>query len=339
MKNNSFKEIAQALKTAQTILLFPHINADGDAIGSGVALCKALRLLGKDCYILMCESVPENFRFTDTHRDKDESYFTDNLNIFDHIDVAMCVDCGELNRFPDREDVFNRGRVKICLDHHDTSKGIFDLNYIDSNASATGILAFHLIKELGIIGDKEIGEAIFLAITTDTGNFQYSNTNKECHEVMAKLYDWGIDANKVSVAIYENVRWEKYMVQACAMENCRLIMRNGDEAKENSKLMGALAFIDMDTLDKLGALPEETDDIVESLRSIKDVEIAVFLKEKENNVIRVSMRAKTEANVAEIAKKHGGGGHVKAAGCTLYMALEEAVSVMTEAVKEALNKL
>lgn len=335
MKNNSLKEIAKVLKNAETIVLYPHVNPDGDTIGSSSALCKALRKLGKTCYILMKENLPDNMAFTDQNPLKvGPSYFINEVDSLEVVDVSMCLDCGELGRFPDRIDEFKKGTTSICIDHHDTSKGNFDYNYIDSKSAATGALVFDLIKELKVEMDAEMGEALFLAITTDTGNFQYSNTDKKCHEIMAELYDIGVDVNKVSTAIYENVRPEKYLVLAHAMNNLRLISYD-----ENSQPLAAMAHIDLKTLKNLEALPEETDDIVEKLRSIKGVEIGVFLKEKETGVIRVSMRAKSKGNVAEIAKKFNGGGHVKAAGCTLYMTMDEAIKVMTDKVREALKNL
>lgn len=323
MKNNTFKEIANALKDAKTVLLYPHVGIDGDAVGSCVALCKALRGMGKSCYALYKEDIPMNLQFMT------RDYFTSDINIIsdEELDVSMAVDCGEYDRFVDFKDKFDKANTTICIDHHGTSKGIADLNYIDANASAAGVLVFDLIKTMGIKKDKEIGEAIFAAITTDTGNFQYSNTSKHCHEIMTELYDWEIDVNRVSVEIYENERPEKLKIANVAVDNLRLI----------SGGKGAVSFVSYDDLERIGVKAGETDSIVQSLRSICGVEIAAFLKEKEPNVVRVSYRAKSVANVAELAMLHEGGGHVKSAGCTLYTSLEEAVEIISKDIESALK--
>ena len=323
MKNNTFKEIADVLKDAKTVLLYPHVGIDGDAVGSCVAICKTLRNMGKTCYALYNEDLPMNLQFMT------RDYFTNDKDIIDdsNLDVSMAIDCGGYDRFVDFKDKFNKAKVTICVDHHGTSTGIADYNYIDKDASAAGVLVFDLLKEMGIESDKEIGEALFAAITTDTGNFQYSNTSKRCHEIMAELYDWGIDVNRVSVEIYENERPEKLKIANVAMDNLEMIA-NGQ---------GVVAYVSYDDLKRLGVLAGETDPIVQTLRSIRGVEIAAFLKEKEPNVIRVSYRAKLNANVSDLAVLHNGGGHVKAAGCTLYTSLEEAIEIIKRDIEDALR--
>ncbi len=332
--NNSLKEIAEALKGASKVLIFPHVSPDGDAIGSAAALCRGLRLMGKEAYILVDEELPDNLSFLNERglESTGKRYCSLDQGILgEDIDVSICVDCGELSRFPKRAETFEKGKLKISVDHHATSKPTFDLNYIDSHAAATGEIMFFLLKELGIKADKEIGEAVFTAINTDTGKFQYANTNKNCHLIMAELYDWGIDARQVSSLVYESVRLEKLRINNAAMESCEIL-----EGKEHK---AALAFVSQKQQEEIGVKPSETEEVVDILRSIQGVDIAVFLKEKEAGLIRVSMRAKGWGNVAEIAQKFGGGGHVKAAGCTLYMSLDEAVATMKREVKEVLGKL
>lgn len=330
MNNNTFREIAEQLEKAESILLFPHINIDGDAMGSCAAVCKALRIMGKQCWILIDEELPRNLQFMD------KNYCTFDQNIFpEGADVSMCIDCSEEKRFPQRAEAFNKGKVKLCIDHHGTSQPICDYNYIDGDSPAAGVLVYSLLKELGFGSglrygtDAEMGEAIFAAITTDTGNFQYSNTNKACHEICADLYDWGIDANMVSVEIYENMRIQKLQVTIRSLENIQLIAGG----------LGAITWISKADTDEIGSMPDETESVIEQLRAISGVEIACFAKEKEPGVIRVSFRAKRKGNVAAIAQKFNGGGHIKAAGATLYMPLEEAVKALTEEIEKAAAEL
>ena len=323
MANNTFKEIAEVLLKAEKILIYPHINADGDAVGSAAALCHTLRRLGKTAYVLIEEQLPANLRFMD------KGYFTFDEKVIEQPDVSVCVDCGDFGRFPMRREKFLSARTTVCVDHHGTTQNFCDYNYVDSAAAATGELIYALIKEMVPEADVETGEAIFAAITTDTGNFQYSNTTKNCHLIVAELYDLGVDTNKVSVEIYENERQEKLMITTKALSTLE-IFGGG---------CGAIAHLTLEDMKEIGAEPFETDGVIQKLRSISGVEYAALVKEKEPGVIRVSMRAKRRGNVATIASELGGGGHVKAAGCTLNMPLDEAVNLVKSKLSEAIKEL
>ncbi len=307
--NNTYREIAEVLAGAQTILLYPHVSADGDALGSCAALCRALRMQGKQAFILVEEELPLNLAFLD------KGYCTEDQNVIENVDISFCVDCGDTTRFPGRVEKFFEGKTSICIDHHQTTKVFCDYNYVDPNAAASGELVFSLLKEMGTLPDIEIGEAIFAAITTDTGNFQFSNTTRRCFEIMAELFDWGVDTNKVSIQLYENVRLERKIIETMAFSTMEML--GGGK--------GALAFVTEKMISDSGALSEETENVIRELRCITGVEYAAFLKEKGPETVRLSLRAKSYGNVAEIAEKFGGGGHVKAAGATLNMPIAEAI--------------
>ena len=230
-----------------------------------------------------------------------KGYFTFDEKVMEHPDVSVCVDCGDFGRFPMRREKFLSARTTVCVDHHGTTQNFCDYNYVDSAAAATGELIYALIKEMVPEADVETGEAIFAAITTDTGNFQYSNTTKNCHLIMAELYDLGVDTNKVSVEIYENERQEKLMITARALSALE-IFGGG---------CGAISHLTLEDMKEIGAEPFETDGVIQKLRSISGVEYAALVKEKEPGVIRVSMRAKRRGNVATIASELGGGGPEK----------------------------
>ena len=342
---NSLHDIAEQLISAKNILLYPHVGIDGDAVGSCAAIAKALRTMGKKAYALYEEEIPHNLSFMITD-EQGEPYFTNDPGIIsdEDLDVSIAVDCGGYDRFKPYGDKFKAAKTTLCVDHHGTSiikdedgteHGIADFSVIDPDAAACGVLVFDLLKEMQgmtdvrLIPDKFIGEALFAAITTDTGNFQYSNTNRKCHEVMAELYDWGIDANRISVEIYENERIQEVMIRTRAMDHMVML----------SEGKGAVSFVTKEDLEELDVRAGETDSVVKVMRAIGGVEIVAFLKEKDRNVIRVSFRSKHSADVAAIASKHKGGGHKKAAGCTLYMAVEDAVKLISSEVEEALKEL
>ena len=320
MKNNTFTEIAKILAEKQNILIYPHINMDGDALGSAAALCKGLRDLGKNCYVLIEDDIPGNLLFLD------KGYTTCDQNIMDKADISICVDCGVEKRFPKRAETFRQADITVCIDHHATTQYICDYNYVDSSRAATGELIYDLLCEMGVKIDKEIGEAVFAAITTDTGNFQYSNTSKRSHEIMAALYDAGIDANGISIELYENMRIEKILIENRVLSTLE-ILADGK---------AAICYMTEAMLEETGATGDETDGVVQKMRSISGVEIAAFLKEQGEGRVKASLRSKRYADVAAIAADFGGGGHIRAAGCTLECGMEEAMTRIKEKIKESI---
>lgn len=318
MKNNTFEEIAEVLASAGKVLIFPHINADGDAIGSSAALCRALRSMGKECHILIEDEIAGNLRFLD------DGLTTSDAGIM-KADVSVCVDCGETGRFPLRAEKFAEAPVTVCIDHHETSKGFCTYNHIDPSAAATAQLIFRLIKAMGVKIDKAMGEAVFAGILTDTGSFRYSNTQKETHLIAAELYDSGIDAAGVAQEIFETVRIERLLVENRAIET--MVTLHGGKS--------VLAYVTQQMLRETGASMDETEGVVGQLRSIAGVELAVFLKEYGPEEIKVSLRSKKYVDVAKFSSDFNGGGHERAAGFTLRCPIAEAF----DRVKEYVNNM
>lgn len=319
--NASLKEIGRTLEKASRIIIFPHVNPDGDALGSAAALCFAMRKAGKEAWVLMEEPVPEYLSFMDTE------YFTEDLSRARGRYVSVCVDCGEEKRFPERAESFRRGETTICIDHHSTSGKCGDLYYIDEDEAATAQIIYELLKEMGIPLDRREAEALYVGICTDTGSFKYSNTTARTHRIAAELFERNIDHNSISVALYQSVDEKRLRLRGRILETMELF----------SEGRGAVACLTDEALKELSASPDDGEGAVEMLRDIKGVELAAFLKEKEEGV-RVSMRAKSRGGVSEIASKFGGGGHAKAAGCTLQMHMEEARAVIIKEMEDYLEK-
>ncbi len=324
----SLKNLRDRLTEAENILLFPHIGIDGDAVGSCCALIWALRKMGKNAYALYEEDMPGNLRFL-TDDPEGRPCFTSDPDIISDtdLDVAMAVDCGEFKRFPAYREKFLKAPVKLVLDHHGSSvaEPIGDWNMIDPDAAAAGVLMYDLLKLLdGAVPDSYIGECLYAAIVTDTGRFQYSNTNKACWDIMSDLSGWGCDFSRASTELYESKREEQVRVTAYAINKMTV---SGDGR-------WAVTALSREELDSMGVRAGETDEIVGEMRSVKGVEVSVFLREVEHNVIRVSYRSKYFADVSRLASLHGGGGHMRAAGATLYMSLSEAEKIITDDLRE-----
>ena len=311
ISNASLGEIGNMLLEAESILIFPHVSPDGDAIGSCAALCRALRNEGKTALILIDEPVPEYLSFMDIE------YCTEDMDAVADPDVCVCVDCSEESRFPQRAKKFNEGRLRICIDHHATSGSFGDYYYIDGEEAATAQIVYKLLKETGIEIDRKIAESIYTGIDTDTGSFRYSNTTAETHRIAAELFEKGIDHNSIIVDLYQSESYKRLRMESLILEKTELLADG----------KAAVSYVTQQMLDDEGAALEDCEGVVDKLRNIRGVELAAFLKEK-GEEIKVSMRAKSYGNVDSIAVKFGGGGHAKAAGCTLKMPMQEAMKTM-----------
>ena len=316
INNASLKKIGELLNGAESILIFPHESPDGDAVGSCAALCRAMRDAGKEAWILLDEDVPKYLQFMDTE------YCTTDQECIASPDLCVCIDCSEETRFRKRADVFNKGKTKICLDHHATSAGFGDYHYIDGSEAASAQIIYKLLKEMGVRIDSRLAESLYVGISTDTGSFQHSNTTAETHAITSELFRAGLELTDIVVSLYHSVSYRRLRLESRVLDRMEL--------SEDGKV--AISFITKDLLEEENASSEDVDGMIDLLRNIEGVELAALLKEKDGE-IKVSMRAKSYGRVDNIAVKYGGGGHAKAAGCTLHMSMEEAAAVIREELK------
>ncbi len=321
--NSSLDDIALLLKNAASVLIFPHMQMDGDALGSAAALCAALRKQGKKAAVLIEDKIPANIKFLDRGYCIPISDFQEW-----EYDVCIALDCSDWARIEKRQEYFQKGVRTALLDHHTTTQPFADLNYVEPETSSTGEIVFQLLKKMEVVPDADIAEPLYAAIVTDTGNYMYSNTSPETHLVAAELLKTGVDHSRITVEIYQSKRIEKVRI-TCAILGTMELFHNGK---------GNIAFMTQQMLTESGAYTEETEGIVEELRSINGVEISAFLKEDEGKV-KVTMRAKTHADVSEIARSFGGGGHTKAAGCTIPGDIKDIKELIMEAIDRHLDSL
>lgn len=318
MKSNaSLKKLAGILNAAQTILIFIHTSPDGDALGSAAALCRALRKSGKLSWILLDEEIPGYISFMDTE------FCTRDRDCITSPDVCICVDCGEYSRFPNLTDKYDEGRVKLCVDHHTADDGFGDYYYIDESAAATCQIIYRLLQEMDAEIDRDIAASLYTGISTDTGSFQYSNTTAETHAVASELMMTGIDHTAINVKLYQTVSMAKLKIQALILQRAQVLLDG----------KAAVSCVTGEMLKQASVGAGDAEGAVDMLRNIDGVEIAAFLKEREDGV-KVSMRAKSWVDVREIAAVFGGGGHTKAAGCTLHMPMDDALEAVKKEIKD-----
>lgn len=324
--NVSLEKIGKTIQEADSILIFPHINPDGDAIGSACGLCDTLREHGKKAAVLLEEDAPEYLSFLDT------SCCMQDAENFGRPDLCICVDCSDEGRLNKRKKTYQSCGSTICIDHHlaaenFTEKGFCDHYYIDSSEAACSQIIYKLLQAMGLKPTPVAAELLYTGIVTDTGSFQYSNTTGDTHRIAADLLDLGVDHMKVTVALYQNIKRNKLDLEIKIL----------DTMESFAKDQAVIAYVTEDMAEAAGALMEDAESAIDLLRNIEGVEIAALLKQREEG-IKVSLRAKSWGGVDQIAAKFGGGGHKKAAGCTMHMSLKEAWAALKEEIERALEK-
>ena len=323
VRNENMQKIADALNDSHTIYIFPHMVADGDAMGSCASLCGLMRKMGKTADIVMEDEIPDNLKFLD----KNYVIYADKETELPERDLCIALDCSNVDRFPKREHIFfGAGKRTACVDHHVTETGFADVNLVDPYAAATCELLYELYDFMDVKLDVEAGEALYTGIVTDTGNFQYTNTTKKTHIIAAELIELGIDKKNINITLYQSQRLQKLKLHAMIMDNMQIFCDG----------RAAMAYVTLDMYEKAGAKTSESDGINSTLRDIQGVEVAIFLREMSEHEIKVGFRSKNYVDVAEICVKLGGGGHKHAAGCTVLKTMEETLPLIKTEVESVM---
>lgn len=334
-KTNTFEEFAAALVEGDEFAIFPHVDPDGDALGASVALALALSSVGKNVKILIDEAedggldIKEELLFIDGKK----QFFTVYSSFVDEKTYGVMMDCGEISRIAgrsNRDQVFKKCNKTFCLDHHASSTPLADFNVIIPETAATCQLVWQLFKALqkyGLIVDKAMAEAVYVGILTDTGGFRYSNTSAETHIIASEIFALGADHYAISKQVFESNPLRSMKLKFAAMGVADFSCGN----------RVAITYVDSKMLKSAGATLKDSDGIVEELRNIDSVEVACLCKEQADGSVKVSMRSKTSIDVSKIGMKFSGGGHKRAAGCTIHKPIAEAIKMMKSELKAAVE--
>ena len=306
--------------------MLSHVRPDGDALGSQLALGLSLEKLGKNVRIWNQEGMLEKYSFLPR-----AELLTKAPATAEHVDVAIALDTAIQNRLGTTLAAVASAKIWINIDHHVSNPGYGDLVIIDQTAPATGEIIFRLIKSLGLPFDHDIAENLFVAISTDTGSFQYPKTSARTFEIAAGLVrDGELDVGKISQHLYENYprrRLEllRELLRTMRFSECGRIATFGLSLKNAAEL---------------GVIPEDNEGLIDHLRAVQGVIVAVFFEELSDGKVRVSMRSKDErVDVCAICQKFGGGGHTLAAGArvpgTLAQIEEKVLEETGETIKRA----
>lgn len=314
-----YEQIIDVINKSSKIAVTSHVVPDGDNIGSSLALCLALKKLNKQATYLIDDNIPGVYRFLKGAKEVERlSSFAD----LDY-DLVIAMDCGDLERLGKVKQLAEKTRL-INIDHHISNTNFGEINLVEENASATAEIAYKLIKSMGIFIDKDMAECIYTGIVTDTGMFQYSNTSEETHSIAAELIIAGVNPADIFNKVYQNSPKEKILLMKEAIQSLEFYSSDKISCITISKAQ----------IDDIAGEDLDTEGIVNMARDIAGIEVAVFLKEKESNVIKVSLRSKSYVDVCAIAKGFGGGGHIRAAGCTITAGLEQAKQQLILAIQK-----
>ena len=327
--NNELQRILELITVSKRILITSHENPDGDAIGSMLGLGLGLEQLGKEVVYYNKDGVPELLRFL-PQSDRIGKSLKD---IHGKFDIAFALDCTGTNRVGEEFESFlksGRSRHAVIVDHHKTNNSSADFHLLDPASSSTGIIIYSLLKALSVEIDNSIAENIYTTIVGDTGSFRYSNTNPGTFRVAAELVEHGADPAEVSEALFESEPFRKLKLIGLVL--------NTLEVSDDKKI--ASVYIDTSMFAESGACREDTEGLVNIPRSLKGVEVAVLFREEWGSggtLWKVSFRSKGEVDVAEIAESFGGGGHKRAAGCSIPGSLKEVKDKIFGSIREVLR--
>ena len=243
-------------------------------------------------------------------------------------DVAFALDTAIQNRLGTAVQALRSVKTWANIDHHPSNPRYGDLVYIDANAPATGQILFELMKSQGLPMDTDVAENLYVAISTDTGSFQYPNTTARTFEIAAELVRAGVQVGRVSQQLYENYPRRRIELLRELLATMRF-QASGRVATFSLSLKTAAA---------LGVVPEDNEGLIDHIRAIRGVIVAIFFEELPDGKVRVSMRSKSETvDVCAICQKFGGGGHTLAAGARVRGSLSEVEQRVLEAVCDVVN--
>lgn len=320
MSERPFAAIGRALRDHQRFAVLSHVRPDGDALGSQIALTLSLQALGKDVKTWNEDGMLEKYSFV-PHAD----ILVQPPTQSEDFDVAIALDTATQNRLGKAGEAVRSAKLWINIDHHPSNPKYGDLVFIDAHSPATGQILFELMKSEQLPMNRAIAENLFLAISTDTGSFQYPNTSARTFEIAAELVRAGVDVGQLSQQTYENYPRRRIELLRALLDDMRF--------DADGKI--ASFSLDSKTAAEIGAKPEDNEGLIDHIRAIEGVIVAIFFEELVDGKVRVSMRSKSEsADVCAICQKFGGGGHKLAAGARVRGTLAD---VRERVLKEVCN--
>ncbi len=299
-------EVLKQIERRERFVLTSHARPDGDAIGSVLACSQILRQMGKEAQVVLADGVPRIYQtlpFTDT--------VIETTAINGAYEAAIVLECDSIQRT--RLEGLDR-QFLISIDHHQTGRPFAHVNWIDPSACATGELIYRLAREAGVPISPEVATCLYTAVMTDTGSFMFQGTNEHTFALARELVLAGADPAACARNIYFSHPTSKMRLLGSALSNLH---------REGSLVW---IWVTREQMDRVGAIDEDCEGLVNYALAIQGVEVAAFFRELADTRYRVSLRSKGVMDVATVAERFGGGGHKCASGCSLEGPLSVAVA-------------
>ena len=320
---NTLQEIATTLKKYDRFIILSHIRPDGDAIGSTIAIGSTLEAMGKIVTYVNEDGVPDSLAFL-PGSDKISKASGEVLDV----EVAIAVDCANKPRLGEKSIAMaGNASLWINIDHHKSNPAYGDLNHVDATSPATGQILYDLITKNDLPFTDEARDSIYVAVSTDTGSFQYSGTTAATYEMAADLVRRGVDTGKINELTYDSFPYRRI---ALTRELLNTLELSAGGAVADWQLHKSVKH-------DLNLKPDDSEDLIDMIRGIEGVSVALFFEEllDDGDAIRVSIRSKVGSlDACEVAQVFGGGGHAKAAGIRMDGPIESArEAVLAEVIK------
>jgi len=316
------------IRNAESFVLTTHVSADGDGIGSEMALYHFLREQGKKVWIINPSQVPREYQFLDPGGIIEYYRPVKHFSIIREADVFVIVDIGDYSRLKGVGESINQSTGKtLCIDHHPQIDYDFDYSLIDGEAAAAGMIVYTLIQKMDDDAiNYRIAEGLYCALMTDTGSFRFSNTTPYAHQIAKELLEYGVQPYEVYRNVYESYSVERMKLLGKIIENLRF---SGDRRIAYFPVTKKMQR-------EVGATSEDIEGFSDFIRSIGDIEVAVMFHEISPKQTRINFRSKGRVVINQVAKKFNGGGHEFAAGAMMEKSWEEAMPEVIAEVEKAI---
>ncbi len=308
-------ECAQFIQTHDNFLLITHRRPDGDTLGSAGALCLALRSIGKTAFLIKNSETIDKYAEYVADLEADENYKPDTI---------VSVDMAAETMFPKN---FEAETIHLCIDHHVSNTFYAEKVLLNENKAACGELVFEVCEAIGAKIDKRCAELLYIAITTDTGCFQYLNTSPDTLRTAARLMEIGADCGTIVSTFFRKISRARMKLEAMIYES----IRSYKDGEIN------IVIISKAMIEAAEAGENDCDDLAGIAGRVEGSKCSVTIKEVDENSCKVSVRSGKDVNAGEVCAKFGGGGHPMAAGCFMKYSTEKSRELLVEAILEAWN--
>lgn len=321
MRELTVNEAAKRLLEAEKAYILIHRNPDGDCIGSGYALALALRSQGKKAKVLCSDAIPERYHFMLPKAEILENF---------EPDIIISADVADEKLIGDTLFEQYAGKTDLCIDHHISNTGYAKELCLDGNAAAACQVVYEILKAMNISVTREMAVCLYTGLATDTGCFMYDNVSPRTLRIAAEIMEQYPDIP------YASINRNMFIVKSMGRMQLDSILTKQLESYADGKCM--LVCITKELMDKYGIDESELDGVAGFPLQVEGAEVGIVLKEREKNFFRISMRSADKVNVSEICRCFGGGGHIKAAGCSIEASAEDAKRMLVEAVMKGMQK-